>query len=104
LGTATPRAARFSLNGTVVSDFEYAERLDSGKSLNHDVFLVNYDAGAQGINPVKGASGSILSIFGSIPAALLSTVDGEATSGGAGVTPLPEISDDDVQPTSNAGC
>jgi hypothetical protein len=68
------------------------------------VFLINYDKSRQGINPVKGASGSILSIFGSIPAALLSTVDGEPTSGGAGVTPLPEIDDDDTLPASNAGC
>jgi hypothetical protein len=97
-------AKLFSLNGSVVSDFEYAMRLDSGAKLNHNVFLINYDKNKQGIDPVKGASGSILSIFGSIPAALLSTVDGEATSGGAGVTPLPEITDDDALPPSNAGC
>lgn len=98
-----PVARLFSLNATVVSNFEYAMRPES-KDHDDDVFLINYDKNSQSINPVKGASGSILSIFGSIPAALLSTVDGEATSGGAGITPLPEISDDDVPPASNAGC
>ncbi len=97
-------AKLFSLNGSVVSDFEYASRLESRSRLSSNLFLINYDKKAQGIDPVKGASGSILSIFGSIPAALLSTVDGEATSGGAGVTPLPEITDDDALPASNAGC
>jgi len=103
-GNGSASARLFSLNSSVVSEFEYAARLDSSTRLNHNVFLINYDKSRQGINPVKGASGSILSIFGSIPAALLSTVDGEPTSGGAGVTPLPEIDDDDTLPASNAGC
>jgi hypothetical protein len=103
-GNGSASARLFSLNASVVSDFEYAARLDTGSQLDDNVFLINYDKNKQDINPVKGASGSILSIFGSIPAALLSTVDGEPTSGGAGVTPLPEINDDDATPSSNAGC
>lgn len=99
-----PVARLFPLNSSVVSDFEYAARLGSGAERRNDLFLINYDKNSQKINPVKGASGSILSIFGSIPVALLSTVDGEPTSGGAGVTPLPEISDEDLPPASNVGC
>ena len=105
IGGTSPKAAVYSLNSNVVSNFEYSSRLSTNENLDHNVFLINYDASAQGINPVKGASGSILSILGLTPAALLSTVDGEATSGGAAVTPLPEVGDDDeVVPSSNTGC
>ena len=99
------RAKLFSLNTSSVLNFEYSGRLATKASKNNNVFLINYDASKQQINPVKGASGSILSVFGVIPVGLLSTVDGQATSGGAGVTPLPQVGDEeDSVVRSNAGC
>ncbi|MEN9528336.1 MAG: hypothetical protein RI932_209 [Pseudomonadota bacterium] len=85
--------------------------LDLGLEVNktdHFTILINYDKTKGAVNPQKGDSGSILSIFGSIPAALLSTVNGDATSGGASITPLPQVGEEeDIIPTrskSNAGC
>jgi hypothetical protein len=99
------RAKLFSLNTSSVLNFEYSGRLATKEEKQSNVFLINYDASKQQINPVKGASGSILSVFGLIPVGLLSTVDGQATSGGAGVTPLPQVGDEeDSEVRSNAGC
>ncbi|MEY4064343.1 MAG: hypothetical protein RIR26_551 [Pseudomonadota bacterium] len=96
----------FSLNSSSVLSFEYALR---STSKSNNTFLINYDAATQQINPVKGASGSILAIFGVIPVGLLSTVDGEATSGGASIIPLPQVGDEDEAvpvstSKSNVGC
>lgn len=99
------RAKLFSLNPSSVLNFEYSGRIATKAPKNDDVFLINYDASKQQINPVKGASGSILSVFGVIPVGLLSTVDDQATSGGAGITPLPQVGDEDESAVrSNAGC
>jgi hypothetical protein len=104
------KAVLFPLNSKTVLNFEYLTRLDERAKKNSDTFLINYDAKLQQINPVKGASGSIVSAYGVIPMGLLSTVDGEATSGGASITPLPQVgSEDSVQePVSqspnNSGC
>ena len=99
------RAKLFSLNTSSVLNFEYSGRLATKEEKKNNVFLINYDASKQQINPVKGASGSILSVFGLVPVGLLSTVDGQPTSGGAGVTPLPQVGDEeDSVVRSNAGC
>jgi hypothetical protein len=48
----------------------------------------------------KKDSGSLLSILGNFPFAALSTIDGEPTSGGAAITPLPSVEvDEPVMPT-----
>lgn len=102
--TSKSHAKIFSLNPNSALSFEYSLR---STSKSNNTFLINYDATAQQINPVKGASGSILAIFGVIPVGLLSTVDGEATSGGASIMPLPQVGDDEETATSgpsNTGC
>jgi hypothetical protein len=79
----------------------------SGKS-ELNTFLANIDSSAQALFLAKGDSGSMLSIFGVIPAALLSTVDGEKTSGGATLTPLPTVGSEEIEATApvagNSGC
>ncbi|NBX17232.1 MAG: hypothetical protein EBR09_07695 [Proteobacteria bacterium] len=96
-----PKAMLFPLNSKTVLNFEYTTRLDDRSKKNNDTFLMNYDAEKQQINPVKGASGSILSVFGVLPMGLLSTVDGEATSGGATLTPLPQVGSEDAAAAPN---
>ncbi|MEY3901309.1 MAG: hypothetical protein RL189_615 [Pseudomonadota bacterium] len=54
------------------------------------VFLFDYDPLKMTFSFKKGDSGSLLNIFWGYPVAVLSTVDGEPTSGGASVTSLPE--------------
>jgi len=96
LNRGSQKAMLFPLNPSTVLDFEYVARLESGHAKKDlDAFLINYDASKDGINPVKGASGSILSAYGIFPMGLLSTVDGEATSGGASITPLPQVGEED---------
>lgn len=96
LNRGSQKAMLFPLNLSTVLDFEYVARLDNGLAKKDlDAFLINYDASKDGINPVKGASGSILSAYGIFPMGLLSTVDGEATSGGASITPLPQVGEED---------
>jgi hypothetical protein len=53
-------------------------------------FLFDYLPAKNYFQFQKGDSGSVLNIFSGYPAAVLSTVDGEPTSGGATITPLPE--------------
>ncbi len=73
-----------------------------------NTLLTNIDSTSQSLFLTKGDSGSLLSIFGVIPAALLSTVDGEKTSGGATLTPLPNVGSEEVDAvapvTSKSGC
>jgi hypothetical protein len=49
----------------------------------------------------KGDSGAIMLLDG-IPVATLYSVDGEETSGGAAILPLPDIADDVSEPTQIA--
>jgi hypothetical protein len=102
------KAKLIPLNTSTVLDFEYARRLSTGAKLPTNTFLVNFDPAKQIFNPSKGASGSILSAFGLFPMALLSTVNGEATSGGSAITPLPQVGDEEdsvpVRSRSGAGC
>lgn len=94
------QAKRIPLNGSTILDFG----LEVNKT-DHYTFFVNYDAAEGKLNPQPGDSGSILSIFGVIPAALLSTVDGKATSGGASLTPLPSVDSEEVSAkTAKSGC
>ncbi|MFZ9519641.1 MAG: hypothetical protein ACO3A4_04110 [Silvanigrellaceae bacterium] len=53
-------------------------------------FLFDYLPAKNYFQFQKGDSGSVLNIFSGYPVAVLSTVDGEPTSGGATITPLPE--------------
>lgn len=74
---------------------KYATRYSVAPSDDHGVFLFDFMPESSGINFKKGDSGSLLNIYGGYPVAALSTVDGEPTSGGSGLTPLPEPQDDD---------
>lgn len=50
----------------------------------------------------KGDSGSLLTIFGDYPIAVLSTIDGVPTSGGAALLPLPAPTEEDDAPLSKS--
>lgn len=94
------KARILPLNNSTVLNFGTAV---SGSSNN--IMHINLDSAAQSLFPTKGDSGSMLSIFGYFPVGLLSTVDGERTSGGASVTPLPEVgSEDETTINSASGC
>lgn len=69
----------------------------SPESLNSTVILINLDAQKGPLQLEKGDSGTIFSVFGHIPVGTLSTLDGEATSGGTSILPLPEVADDEPQ-------
>ncbi len=62
---------------------------------SHAVYLFSFSPQVNPFQFTKGDSGSLLNIFGGYPIAALSTVDGEPTSGGSGLTPLPEPRDDE---------
>ena len=62
---------------------------------SHAVYLFSFSHQVNPFQFTKGDSGSLLNIFGGYPIAALSTVDGEPTSGGSGLTPLPEPRDDE---------
>lgn len=95
------KARTLVLNAKTVLDFGL---LTSGKD-DVDTMLTNIDPAAQSFYLTKGDSGSMLSIFGYFPMGLLSTVDGEKTSGGASITPLPQVGTEEESPTNvNAGC
>ncbi|NBW80744.1 hypothetical protein EBR21_03225, partial [bacterium] len=96
------KARTIPLNPTTVLNFGY--RVNN--SFDNNTMLINFDSAAQYLFPTKGDSGSMFSIFGYFPAGLLSTVDGEKTSGGASVTPLPEVGSEDeaTQTKSTSGC
>jgi hypothetical protein len=67
--------------------------------------LVNYDGSERAFGLEKGDSGSMLTIFGGLPLGVLSTVNGEPTSGGASVTPLPEpVDENSGDKKSTGGC
>ncbi|NBX17937.1 MAG: hypothetical protein EBR09_11285 [Proteobacteria bacterium] len=63
---------------------------------NSPVLLFDFDPNDNYFNFIKGDSGSTLNIFAGYPVAALSTVDGEETSGGASITPLPEAKSEDA--------
>lgn len=67
------------------------------------VFLFDYAPSESAFSFEKGDSGSLLNIFGGYPVGVLSTVDGEPTSGGATITALPEAEEEAMSP-GNASC
>ncbi|NBW81136.1 hypothetical protein EBR21_05220 [bacterium] len=64
-------------------------------------FLFDYLPSKNYFQFQKGDSGSVLNIFSGYPVAVLSTIDGEPTSGGATITPLPEPVEE--PPTTSGG-
>lgn len=72
----------------------------SGEALNQEVLMLNFDNTDNSVSLTKTDSGSIVSIFGILPIATLSTLDGEATSGGASIIPLPQPDSDQEHPTA----
>lgn len=67
----------------------------SDKSLNTTAFMFSFDPNKSQLFLKKGDSGSTLNLFGLIPMASLTMLDGEPTSGGTAVLPLPPIVDDE---------
>ena len=65
-------------------------------------FVFDYHPAIHKFSFKKGDSGTVLNIFAGYPVAVLSTVEGEPTSGGASITPLPEPGEDTpVQPVNS---
>lgn len=75
---------------------QHVTRANDGVTDSQGIYLFDYLPNNSGLNFKKGDSGSLLNIYGGYPVAALSTVDREPTSGGAGLTPLPEPQEDDV--------
>lgn len=69
-------------------------RSNLGNTSLNGVFIFDYDPAVAHFSFDKGDSGSLLNIFGGYPVAALSTVDGEPTSGGAAILPLPEVDEE----------
>lgn len=76
----------------------------SSADLNATVILTNFDNQNSPLKLSKTDSGSMLSVFGTVPIATLSTLDGEPTSGGTSVLPLPSYSEDDASVASPTLC
>ncbi|MEN9810877.1 MAG: hypothetical protein RLZZ488_2444 [Pseudomonadota bacterium] len=77
------------------------QKLDGNNSRNNlssasfsGGFIFDYDPAVHKFAFEKGDSGTVLNVFSGYPVAVLSTVDGEPTSGGASITPLPEPNED----------
>ncbi|MEY3902266.1 MAG: hypothetical protein RL189_1572 [Pseudomonadota bacterium] len=84
-----------SLGEVVVRKLEGNNARNSLKStLFSGGFLFDYDSSVHKFAFEKGDSGTALNVFSGFPVAVLSTVDGEPTSGGASITPLPEPDED----------
>jgi hypothetical protein len=71
------------------------ERSNAAVENSKSVFLFDYDPAKGVFSFEKGDSGSTLNIFSGYPIAVLSTIDGEPTSGGSSVLPLPEPKEDE---------
>jgi hypothetical protein len=63
----------------------------SSAKFNSQTMMLNFENGKEGLKLIKSDSGSLLTVFGILPVATLSTLDGEPTSGGSSITPLPEV-------------
>jgi len=72
----------------------------SHAGLNKQAIMYNFDANANNLFLMKKDSGSALNFLNAFPLATLTTLDGNPTSGGAGVLPLPPVQD---EPNPN-GC
>ncbi|MBM3381772.1 MAG: hypothetical protein FJY29_04965 [Betaproteobacteria bacterium] len=78
-------------------------RSNLGNTSLDGVFIFDYDPAVAHFSFAKGDSGSLLNIFGGYPVAALSTVDGEPTSGGTAILPLPELDEElDTTTISNS--
>jgi len=73
------------------------ERGSSNLADSRSVYLFDYDPAKGVFNFEKGDSGSSLNIFSGYPVAVLSTIDGEPTSGGSSILPLPEPQEEEFQ-------
>lgn len=79
----------------------------SPKKFNNQLLLINYDSAGSELDLTKTDSGSIFSMMGIVPVGTLSTVDGEPTSGGASILPLPTVAEEQVNsptPVSSLNC
>ena len=69
--------------------------------MGYDWGLFTFSPAAESMFLMKKDSGSILSVLGIVPVAALSTIDGEPTSGGASITPLPEVDNEEIAGTTS---
>jgi len=94
----TPLLMHLKIPITTVSESLYGfENIE-----NTGAFLLSIPKSDSRVRFLKGDSGSIILLDG-VPVATLYSVDGEETSGGASVLPLPALAeDDDVTPVDTA--
>lgn len=74
--------------GAVVAINPSLGELSSAK-YNLETIMLNFENGKEGLKLIKSDSGSLLTVFGILPVATLSTLDSEPTSGGSSITALP---------------
>lgn len=74
----------------------------SSEKYNSQAIMLNFENGKDRLKLIKSDSGSLLTVFGILPVATLSTLDGEPTSGGSSITPLPEVSSESDNASGNA--
>lgn len=81
-----------------------SHQMDIGKNIKNMLF--SFIPASEKMFLTKKDSGSLLYILGNIPFAAMSTLDGEPTSGGASITPLPEVGSEAEQLSNNSssGC
>lgn len=76
----------------------------SPTEFNNQVILLNFDNQNGRLRLSKSDSGSMLSVFGTVPIASLSTLDQEPTSGGTSILPLPTHSEDEEPVATTSRC
>lgn len=78
----------------VVFDISGGNVVLSGAALNKQAIMFNYDQDKSKLFLMKKDSGSTLNFLNIFPLATLTTLDGQPTSGGASVLPLPPVQDE----------
>lgn len=78
----------------VVSEISESKGHISGEGLNKQAIMFNFDPENNKLFLMKKDSGSALNLLNIFPLATLTTLDGNPTSGGASVLPLPPVQDD----------
>lgn len=73
----------------------------SPAALNGQAIMLNFDPKKSQLFLMQKDSGSTLNFLDIFPLATLTTLDGEPTSGGAGVLPLPPVSDEQDEANCN---
>lgn len=100
-GQVNPSVQRAAWNdGTRLFFLDRNAQEFSPKAISNELVLMNFDNGSF-VKLNKTDSGSIFSMMSFVPVGTLSTVDGEPTSGGASILPLPNVTDEQIKEASS---